>query len=229
MTKVKINHKKLPTKPYLIIKPDGARHLKEIEQTLNENDIYIDEVFGISDWGTIARALYRPQLRSRGAAFFFGFETHIWLCQYLFGNQALLLTLEVKRSKLFTLKSQTQFIFKIRNQFRRKFNASNNGTFVIMVNLNQLSNKHYLHVGRKGKLGILNSKGRFVSLNKCNFTDRWDNHFFKYIHTPGNLGELIQEWQTLIKQGVITGKNRVTKQEWKLLKFLRCLTPPSKL
>ena len=90
---------KYQPRPFIIIKPDGSHYLPEITQTLEENRIQITEVFFIKDWEAAARAIYEPQLKASSQDFNVGFETHIWLTKYLFGNCALLLLVNLPNQK----------------------------------------------------------------------------------------------------------------------------------
>lgn len=212
-------------RPYTIVKPDGIRYLQELEQTLQENRINITSIFSIKDWGVTARAIYEPQLRSSDRAFNVGFETHLWLTQHLFGNRGLLLILEVQKD-IKTLAEQVSFVYRVRNLFRDKLSESIKGTFVIAVNLDRLHGEVYTGAGKPGQLGVLNQGSFFVPLVEVNSNGRWDDHYFKYIHTPDSLVELEYEWGALVKQEVITREGKIPRREWGLLKILRSSMPP---
>jgi len=91
---------------FTIVKPDGGRYLTELEQTLNERQIFITDVYAIQDWEKISRSIYKEQLQDSSRSFRVGFESHVWLCQYLFGNQGLLLLLNAEATNL-SFNSQT--------------------------------------------------------------------------------------------------------------------------
>lgn len=212
-------------RPYTIVKPDGIRYLQELEQTLQENRINITSIFSIRDWEAIARVIYEPQLRSSDRAFNVGFETHLWLTQHLFGNRGLLLILEVQENTK-TIAEQALFVHKVRNLFRDKLSESIKGTFVIAVNLDRLHGEVYTGAGRPGQLGVLDQDSFFMPLIDVHSNGRWDDHYFKYIHTPDGLAELEYEWGVLIKQGIITKESKISRREWGLLKILRSSIPP---
>lgn len=214
-------------KPYMIVKPEGARFLNELEQTLNDNGLQIITVFSAPNWGNLARKLYEPQLLSSDLAFNVGFETHLWLVQYLFGNQALILILDIKDIKG-SIDTQVQFVKDVRNYFRTKLAETNDNTFIIAVNLDRLPGEAYIGTGVTGQLGVLNSNSPFSPLAETNFEGRWDNHFFKYIHAPDDVNALIYEWAVLKELEVLSTKNKISRKEWEILKFIRSLVPPSK-
>lgn len=213
-------------RPYTIVKPDGIRYLQELEQTLQGNQINITGIFSIRDWEAIARIIYEPQLRSSDRAFNVGFETHLWLTQHLFGNRGLLLILEVQKD-IKTLAEQVSFVHRVRNLFRDKLSESIKGTFVIAVNLDRLHSDVYTGAGKSGQLVVLGQDSSFTPFVEANPNGRWDDHYFKYIHTPDSSTKLEYEWGALVKQGIITRESKISRMEWKLLKILRSSIPPS--
>jgi len=213
--------------PFVIVKPDGGRYLKELEETLTEKQISIMDIYHIEDWETVARSLYREQLETSSRSFCVGFETHVWLCQYLFGNQGLLLLLDTESNE-FNLDSKVQTVYEAREYFRKNFFASN-GTFTIAVNLDKFEDKTFKGSGKKrGTLGIFESNSFDPLIEEGGSEGTWYRNYFKYIHAPGNTEELSFQFRTLVDLGIIREENRIMKEEWDLLKFLRCLTPPSK-
>jgi len=211
---------------FVVVKPDGGRYLKELDSTLSENKIIIKEVYFIEDWEKVARSIYQKQLDSASRSFYVGFESHIWLCQYLFGNNGLLLILDTSDRQA-GLKAKTQTVYDARESFRKKFPASN-GTFTIAVNLEKLDSDRFSGSGKKkGILGVVQPEST-EPLIEDGSEGVWYRNYFKYIHAPENAEELKFQYSKLIDLDIMTEQNRISKDELELLKFLRCLTPPSR-
>lgn len=212
---------------FMLVKPDGGRYLTEIEQTLNERNIFITDVYAVSDWERIARAMYQRQLEESSRPFRVGFDSHVWLCRYLFGNQALFLLLNAQTTNT-DWNLQVKAVYEARNGFRDKFSASSNGTIAIAINLNKLEGDPFRGSGKKkGHLGI-SQPNSFDPLFDGISKGRWDGNYFKYVHAPENPGELSYQYQALSSLNVMSEENRVDKEEWEILKQMHCLIPPSK-
>jgi hypothetical protein len=211
-------------KAFILVKPDGARYLNELESTLEEKHMHIERVYFVADWEKTSRALYKPQLQACSREFLVGFEAHVWLNRHLFGNHSLILVLETNFEDLET---SARAVREVRDYFRSKIPHSRDGTFMIALNLNRLDGDVFQGAGITGNLGVLSANGVFTTLGD-NYSGRWDDHYFKHIHAPDDLAALIREWKVLLELGIISDDNYVSRQEWNLLKLLRCLTPPSK-
>jgi hypothetical protein len=212
---------------FMLVKPDGGRYLTEIEQTLNERNIFIADVYAVSDWERIARAMYQKQLQESSRSFRIGFDSHVWLCRYLFGNDALLLLLNAQAT-ITDWNLQVKAVYEARNGFRNKYSASSNGTIAIAINLNKLEGNSFRGSGiKKGHLGI-SQPNSFDPLFDGISKGRWDGNNFKYVHAPENFEELTYQYQALSRLDVMSEENRIDKEEWEILKQMHCLVPPSK-
>lgn len=221
-------NERTPSKPssFIIVKPEGGRYLNELNETLNENGITINEVYFLDNWEEIARSIYEKQLKDSSESFYAGFESHVWLCQYLFGNHGLLLILDNDNMNL-NIEEKTQIVHKARESFREKFPASN-GMFTIAVNLDKIDRETQSGFGyKRGVLGIMQSDSH-EPLIENESEGVWCRNYFKYIHAPENTEELIFQYEKLLDLKVMSEINKIGKNEWELLKFLRCLIPPSK-
>lgn len=213
--------------PFIMVKPDGARYLLELEQVLLEHKISIRCVYYVSDWERAARSLYEPELQSCGREFCASFESHVWLTRYLFGNQSLVLTLDIRNDNQ-DIRELARIVHEIKDYFRSRVPESRDGTFLIALNLDRLSGDFYQGIGTKGVLGILSSEGFFTPLSEDGSIGSWEYHYFKYIHAPDGAEELMRQWRVLVQLGIVFDENRISKQEWELLKTLRCLVPPNR-
>jgi hypothetical protein len=212
--------------PFVIVKPDGGRYLKELDDTFKENEITIKDVYFIENWENVARSIYQKQLDNTSRSFYVGFESHVWLCQYLFGNNGLLLTLDINDQNV-GFEAKTQTVHETRESFRRKFPASN-GMFTIAVNLEKFDDDKFVGSGKKkGVLGVMQSES-LEPLIEGDSEGVWYRNYFKYIHAPENTEELIFQHGKLIDLNIMSEQNRISQDEWELLKFLRCVVPPSK-
>lgn len=210
---------------FMVVKPDGGRYLKELDDTLKESDLSIKEVFFIENWEEVARSIYQKQLETTTRSFYVGFETHIWLCQYLFGNNGLLLILDMV-NKASPIDDQTQTVHETREAFRKKFPASN-GMFTIAVNLEKFEGDRFSGSGKKkGVLGVQSDVLEPLIDGESEGT--WYRNYFKYIHAPENTEELIFQYQKLVDLNIVSEQNKISRDEWEMLKFLRCVVPPSK-
>jgi len=211
---------------FVVVKPDGGRYLRELEETLRERQISIISVYCINDWEKVARSIYKKQLETSSRSFCVGFESHIWLCQYLFGNQGLLLLLD-PISENFGLESKVQVLHEARENFRSKFFASND-VFTIAVNLDKFDSETFRGSDKvRGTLGTFYS-GFIDPLVGSNSDGMWYRNYFKYIHAPENVNELDFQFKELITLGILKEENKVDREEWEMLKYLRCVIPPSK-
>jgi hypothetical protein len=108
--------KNLEMKPFVIVKPEGARYLKEIEQTINENGFLWENLFLVNDWESVAKELYGNEFFKKN-----GFKTEIeatlWVTKFLFGNNALLITLK-NRNKTNDWKILARYGDRIKKKFR---------------------------------------------------------------------------------------------------------------
>jgi len=205
---------------FVIVKPDGGRYLRELDDTLGENKLVINNVYFVEDWEKVARSIYQKQLDRSSRSFYVGFESHIWLCQYLFGNNGLLLMLD-SNSQPADLKNKTQIVHEARESFRNKFPASY-GTFTIAVNLEKLEGDRFVGSGKKkGVLGIIQSASTEPLISEGS-EGVWYRNYFKYIHAPENVEELEFQYTQLIALDIMSEHNKISKDEWELLKFLRC-------
>ncbi len=212
---------------FMVVKPDGGRYLAEIDQTLKERKIVVTDVYAVTDWERTARSIYQRQLQNAPRSFRVGFESHVWLCQYLFGNQALLLLLDAQTVDS-NWESQVKAVFEARNGFRDKFPAASNGTIAIAINLDKFGRDSFRGSGKKkGHLGI-SQPGSFDPLFDGISRGRWYGNYFKYLHAPGDPEELSFQFQALTDLGIMTEENKVDRREWEVLKRIHCLVPPSK-
>lgn len=182
-----IDKERIVTNPnsFIIVKPDGGRYLKELDDTIKENGIIIDEIYFIEDWENVARSIYQRQLDSTSKSFCVGFESHVWLCQYLFGNNGLLLILDINDQNA-GLETETQTVHETRESFRAKFPASN-GMFTIAVNLEKFEGDRFVGSGKKkGILGVMQSE-LLEPLIEDGSEGVWYRNYFKYIHAPENI------------------------------------------
>lgn len=211
--------------PFIVVKPDGGRYLKELDDTLKENGITINEVYFIENWEEVARSIYQKQLDGTSRSFYVGFESHVWLCQYLFGNNGLLLTLGINDQNS-GFEAKTQTVHETRESFRKKFPASN-GIFTIAVNLEKFDGDRFTGSGKKkGVLGV--QSDTLEPLIEGESEGVWYRNYFKYIHAPENTEELIFQHNKLVELNIMSEQNKISKDEWELLKYLRCVVPPSK-
>lgn len=225
---VDIGNEREISKPdiFIVVKPDGGRYLREIEETLSENQIHIKSIYYIEDWEGASRSMYQKQLEAASSSFNIVFNNHIWLNQYLFGNQGLLLMLDSDIER-FDLDKRTKAVHETRESFRRKFSASND-IFAVAVNLEKLKGSTFVDSQKKhGVLGVMQPDSLDPLMGNAS-EGTWYRAYFSYFHAPESKEELVFQYQKLINLRVITKENEVAKNEWELLKQIRCINPPSR-
>lgn len=211
---------------FIVIKPDGGRYLREIEDTLSENQIHINNIYYIEDWEGVSRSMYQKQLEAASPSFNIVFNNHIWLNQYLFGNQGLLLMLDSNIEKS-DLDKRARSVHETRESFRKKFSASND-IFAIAVNLEKLKGSTFVDSQKKhGVLGVMQPDSLEPLMGNAS-EGMWYRAYFSYFHAPESKEELVFQYQKLINLGIVSNENEIDRNEWKLLKQIRCINPPSR-
>jgi len=212
---------------YFMAKPECSKYLVELEETLNENNFPIKQIYKVRNWEALSREMYNPQLLSSSEDFVLGFEGHVWLIKHLFGNRGLILILEdeIQKGDL-SLKDKLQRLYDTKQKFRTKISESLNGTLVFNVNLDRLNGSQFNKGGNIGHLGTFNN-GAFTSFSDQHF-GRWDYLYLKYVHSPDvDIGTLEYEWSTLLRNNILAPENRIERREWELMKKLKTHVPPN--
>ena len=102
-----------------------------------------------------------------------------------------------------------------------------NGIFTIAVNLEKFDGDRFTGSGKKkGVLGV--QSDTLEPLIEGESEGVWYRNYFKYIHAPENTEELIFQHNKLVELNIMSEQNKISKDEWELLKYLRCVVPPSK-
>lgn len=195
-------------KPFAIVKPHGNRYLEELEDLFQQNHLFIKKVYFISDWETTARSIYAHQLDSDNQYSKARFESDIWINRQIFGNHALVLIFQSLNEE--SIEKQIEVLHSTKDQFRNKIKEMEDNKFTINV-----------------KIGRFLSE-TLVESSKISFGNKENVFYLKYIHSPGDFEELLREWSILANLGIFAQENEITPKEWGLLKFLRCVTPPSR-
>ena len=122
-----------------MIKPSGQRYINEIFSII-ENDFSILDIYHIAKWKALVEELYKPEIVKYGKDFAEDFDIHVWINNYFFGDNALLLKIESKTNK----KSEDLLnqIHKKKKEIRNILNCTKNGTCMFLVNVKLLNIKN---------------------------------------------------------------------------------------
>ena len=204
------------SKLFLLLKPEVRNHLQDLDEFLVRENFDISSRHPISDWGGLSRKLYAPQLASSDA-FRYEFGAYTWLSQHLFGNNSAVFILD---SELSDLQQQLYHLKEIRNRFRQYLDDKGAGAIQIFLNMEKLNTEGAQALGERG---ILSVGDRFLSDPK--FIGRWEDFYFKYIHTPDpTVNDLQREIEVLGNEGVFD--KTISEKEWRLMKSLQTLVFP---
>jgi|SRR3989344_4848918 len=205
---------------FLLLKPEVANHIGRLDEFIAQKGFSVVTQYGVKDWADLNRVLYAPQLEDE--KFASEFEAYVWLCDFLFGNRAVVLTLN-DSAKGATLENSLKKLTDLKYEFRKQLPETTDGTIIIHLDLNKLPKKIDA-IGTNGHLVVLDSGGTEI----LRYQGRWDNYFFKYIHTPDpNIATFKRELEVLVQEEIICQKNVIPEKEWCQMKFLGTLTLPS--
>lgn len=209
---------------YLMPKPECAPHLTYLDNLIHQSPLKITGVYEVKDWENTARRIYAPQLEVGSATFNQGFEEHVWLLKYMFGNRTVVLILNSEQEDL-----QTKLLeaTKLKTTFRESRLGAEDYSFITMLNLDKIPDLN--PDGLKGELGVKANK-HFSIFGTNQFRGTWDYVFFKYVHSPDpELEHLYRELQVLTELGILDQENQLPLKEWDCMKKLKTLMPISEL
>jgi len=203
--------------PYFILKPYCVNHLKVVQKIIDKNNLDIDEIYSVNDWANISRVIYKPTIKKEGYLFKIGLEGHIYLVNYFWGNNAILLFLKVKKriNPFYTF----QLAKKAKTEIRSSLLGGPQGNdILVLMNLEKIKITNSSVLKSYGILGVKNTKTKnFFELGKEGL---WDSYFFKYVHMPDSYKELMDELKILKELDIIDTKNKIPNEEFrKMIKF----------
>jgi hypothetical protein len=213
-------------KPFIMPKPESAKFLAELEECINDSGYKIDGIWRVKDWQSTARALYADQLvESRDSSFVTGFESHVWMLNYLFGNRSLILTLDAQETSANAHLSMLEDVFAIKQKFRRNMKGCYDGTLLTLLDLSKIPELKYN--GQSGLLGT-SKGGVFKPLNNGSYDGSWDYVYFKYVHCPEPERNM-KELDILKNLGIFNQENIITPSDWEIMKYQKTMIPPSEV
>lgn len=211
---------------FLLMKPESATYVQEIEPLLKRHNLAIESWYFISDWVPVARELYRERIAAEPPGFRAGFEGHLWLSSFLFGRKAILLVLRSDDEQTRDLISLASKANQAKADFRNLLSHTRDGRIVIAMNLERIESLYLYNGSVRGYLGIQQQDG---TLSPLAATDDglWDYFYLKYIHVPfPNVAEIHYEWNTLIAMNVLDERNRLSDSDWQRILALNAFVPP---
>ncbi|MBU2523386.1 MAG: hypothetical protein KKE23_03805 [Nanoarchaeota archaeon] len=191
---------------YLILKPETRKHIGSIETAVLEEGFRIASKHPIEDWTGLARELYFHQ-SEKDPQFHAELECYLWLTNHIFGNYAAAFILE-KRGDL---THNLQHLYKFKDKLRYKI--SNGSDRLLRI---------FLDVGK------IDPTGKYVPSKQITLpahSGKWDNYFFKYVHTPDpKLGAYEREITILKERGILD--KSLADRHWEQMKYMQSLVSP---
>lgn len=199
-------------KAFILLKPEVKNYLEDLDKILIDNKFSIISRHPVKDWELTSRMIYTPQL-SVNKMCAYEFNAYIWLSQYFFGNQSVVFILDKEGT---SLENTIKDLFRLKIEFRSLMNDKGKA-IKIFLNANELKTEGADKIGIEGKLTVGEDK---------QFDGRWDDYYFKYVHTSDpSLEVLNREVKVLESLGILD--QRISESEWDIMKKLRILTHPS--
>ncbi|HIP71962.1 MAG TPA: hypothetical protein EYH05_11285, partial [Anaerolineae bacterium] len=126
------------TNIFLIVKPECSLYVNLLESAIVEHDLKISEIYSISNWLPIARKIYEHRIASEPPSFHTGFEGHLWLSSFFFGDEALAMTLTSKYDDNTDLLSIAKRANVVKANFRDKLPHTRDGRIIMFMNLKEI-------------------------------------------------------------------------------------------
>lgn len=214
-------------KAFVIVKPDGIRFLRLLEDVIIQKGYLTEAVYFIHDWGLVAKNIYRQdwlKRRSKPAEL----EAKLWLTRHLFGNNGLVVVITGVNSKK-NDKSFIRYGDEVKKSFRKLSCDNINDSVIIAISLDSLKfiqiQEHYI----AGKSEF--SSPRYKHLNQIvTEPGYWSRCRFTHIHAPDPLiMNVSREWDLLNELGITADENLISTQQWEFMKTYRCPILPLQL
>ncbi len=194
---------------FIMIKPSGQRYINEIYECI-QKDFNVLDVYYIGDWKNLAKELYAPEIKEYGKEFAEDFEIHLWINNYFFGNEALLLKVATKAN--LELEEVLLNIFNKKKEIRRIFNCTKNGTCMFLVNVHLLNIDNLINE-TNGNV-YLEQNGNYTELDKeyLKHDGRYKTQFLNYVHACNpTIADFTYEKNTYEKFRIFN--NKLSQQE----------------
>lgn len=206
-------------KSYIMIKPEGQRYLEEIENIIFDFGFAIEGIYYVEDWEFICTQIYSKCLNEHDELFMKDFLGHVWLNKYLFGNQSLVIMLS-KRN--FANEELLAEIMRMKKYIRKKYNATKNGTFMLLMDLSKagITSSDV----NNGQVTLLQGTKQECLDEMISQVGFFRTFFLQYVHCPDVvLHEAEEEIEMLKRNNVISNFNLVDETGWNFMKKHRTL------
>lgn len=216
----------IETLPYIIAKPYSGEYLGALVETIEQNGLEPKQIYTTDKWGEVARVIYQKNVDRIGHEFKVGLEGHISLVNTLFGNRAAILLLGNSDSSKTDLENTLCAAQKVKKELRAKTRGGEKlQDIVVFMNLDAIDiGCDPKDVCPTGVVGIQTPDGNFKGISSVKGT--WDFYYFKYVHAPDSVPELIEELYSLQQMGVLDQENAISMQDFLLMAKLKTLIPP---
>jgi hypothetical protein len=197
---------------FVILKPEMKKNIEMFDPYLIAKGFNILSRHPIPNWEKISKQIYAPQLKN--PEFLSDFNAYLWLSNNFFGNQGVVYKLDNVRQ----LKNNLEGLMELKKEFRHEVNKKLDYPITILLNLDKLNIPQKKRNSKIGTIKIGNAP-----LEKDNFYGRWDNFFFKYVHSSDNLKGYNRENQVLIENKIYNSK--ISNLQWEQMKKTQTLIP----
>ena len=208
--------------PFVIIKPEAFRFLKEIETEIVGCGYLIDALYHIPSWGALSSKIYKYDWDNNFSSPL-DFLAHTWICNYFFGDNAILALISFRKTQ-----NPAEIGFKVKKSFRRKYTKKMD-FITLTINLEKI---RFIN---EGDLILKENKEidsfKFFNHNKMiPESDFRRKTSFTHIHSPDpKIEALTREWNLIIDEKIICEENSISGKAWTFMKKVNCISHPSEL
>ena len=198
-------------KTYLMLHPSSKICVDMIFQKLQEENYKIEDVFVVRDWGEKMMQIYAPDFYQFDC-FQDHIESHIYINNYFFGKNALLVLIS-KDIDFETLAKET---IATKEEIREALKKTRDGTISILVDVNKILDEKR---GNNGTIGLIKN-GKVQDFETTMTQEgRIMSVYFSYVHCP-DPDIKCYERDYKILADTMTEENRLTESEIKnVIKF----------
>lgn len=190
---------------FTIFKPEYKRCMNEFEDYLVKEGFEIESRHPILSWGEFSKKLYLSQI-SASRIFETEMNAYHWLTDSLFGDSAVVVKLYKKGPVLDNLKK----LFDIKNNFRKDISQRLDEPIKLYLDLDKLKVPKPENIGYKGSLTLIDGE------KKLSYDGRWDEFYFKYVHTPDPSEDILNRELKVLKENGIF-ENTISRKEWEIM------------
>lgn len=180
-----------------MLKPEVRRFLPELDDFLEKSEFKVSSRHPVSDWKSLCKDLYAPQLRRD--RFRYEFNAYSWLSTNLFGNHSAVFLLDVDGMSVWESLSRLNELKMNFREYLKKYESP----IQIFLDMERLP------LEGAQTLGENNS----VSIGRRKMSGKWEDFYFKHIHTSDPEPKVLHREMEVLKSSGIFG-NYISLSEW---------------